>query len=63
VCLLGEERDEYDLRPYMEYLEDTGKTLPIKQVASAKMGPQFGRRKANTSISASGSRPCGSGSP
>ncbi|UTF48989.1 response regulator [Desulfomicrobium sp. ZS1] len=42
VCLLGEERDEYDLRPYMEYLEDTGKTLPIKQVASAKMGPQFG---------------------
>lgn len=42
VCLLGEERDEYDLRPYMEYLEDTEKTLTIKQVASARMGPQFG---------------------
>lgn len=42
VCLLGEERDEYDLRPYMEYLEDKEKTLTIEQVASAKTAPQFG---------------------
>ena len=42
VCLLDEKRDEYDLRPYMEYLEDTEKTLTIEQVASAEMGPQFG---------------------
>lgn len=42
VCLLGEERDEYDLRPYMEYLEDKDKTLTIEQVASAQMDPQFG---------------------
>ncbi|MGE4442648.1 MAG: response regulator [Desulfomicrobium sp.] len=42
VCLLGEEGDECDLRPYMEYLEDDEKTLTIAEVASAKMGPRFG---------------------
>ncbi|MBU4524344.1 MAG: response regulator [Desulfomicrobium sp.] len=42
VCLLGDQGDEYDLRPYMEYLEDKEKTLTIEQVASARMAPQFG---------------------
>ena len=42
VCLLGEKSDEYDLRPYMEYLEDKEKTLTIAKVASAEIGPQFG---------------------
>ena len=42
VCLLGEEGDEYDLRPYMEYLEDKEKTLTIAEAASVEMGQQFG---------------------
>jgi signal transduction histidine kinase/CheY-like chemotaxis protein len=41
VCLLGEKSDEYDLRPYMEYLEDKEKTLTIAEVASAQMDPRF----------------------
>jgi signal transduction histidine kinase/CheY-like chemotaxis protein len=42
VCLLGEDGDEYDLRPYMEYLEDKEKTLTIAEAASLEMSPQFG---------------------
>ena len=42
VCVLGGEGDDYDLRPYMEYLEDAEGTLTVDQAASAEMDSQFG---------------------
>ena len=42
TCVLGAEVEEYDLRPFMEYLEDKEKILGIEQVASPDMAPRFG---------------------
>lgn len=42
VCVLGADVEEYDLRPFMEYLEDKGKILAIEQAASPDMASRFG---------------------
>ena len=42
VCVLGSESDEYDLRPWMEYLEDADRTLTVDQVAAPQTASRFG---------------------
>ncbi|MDO9584521.1 MAG: response regulator [Desulfomicrobium sp.] len=42
VCVLGADVEEYDLRPFMEYLEDKEKILAIEQAASPDMASRFG---------------------
>jgi signal transduction histidine kinase/DNA-binding response OmpR family regulator len=42
VCVLGGEGDEYDLRPYMEYLEDTGGQLTVDRAAAPETASRFG---------------------
>jgi hypothetical protein len=42
VCSLAEGQEEYDLRPFMEYLEDKEGGLGIDQVASPDMASSFG---------------------
>ena len=42
VCSLEEGREEYDLRPFMEFLEDKEGGLGIDQVASPDMASRFG---------------------
>lgn len=42
ICTLEEGREEYDLRPFMEYLEDKEGSLGIDQVASPDMASRFG---------------------
>lgn len=42
VCYLEEGREEYALRPFMEYLEDKEGALGIDQVASPDMASRFG---------------------
>jgi two-component system, sensor histidine kinase and response regulator len=42
ICNLEEGLEEYDLRPYMEYLEDKEGALGIDQVASPDMASGFG---------------------
>jgi len=41
VCVLDGESDEYDLRPYMEYLEDADRTLSVDQAAASETAPRF----------------------
>jgi signal transduction histidine kinase/CheY-like chemotaxis protein len=43
VCNLEEGQDEYDLRPFMEFLEDKEGGLGIDQVASPDMDSRFGQ--------------------
>ncbi|GAB6110267.1 hybrid sensor histidine kinase/response regulator [Desulfomicrobium salsuginis] len=42
VCVLGGESDEYDLRPYMEYLEDADRQLTVDQAAASETDSRFG---------------------
>ena len=42
VCVLGGESDEYDLRPYMEYLEDADRQLTVDQAAAPETDSRFG---------------------
>ena len=42
VCVLDGESDEYDLRPYMEYLEDAERQLTVDQAAAPETGSRFG---------------------
>ncbi len=43
TCVLGAEQEEYDLRPFMEYLEDADRSLSIEQAASPALAGRFGR--------------------
>ena len=42
VCVLGGESDEYDLRPFMEYLEDADRQLTVDQAAAPETDSRFG---------------------
>ena len=42
TCILEESVEEYDLRPYMEFLEDTTGNLTIGQAASETLAGRYG---------------------
>ena len=42
TCLLDSAREEYDLRPFMEVLEDTDQSLTIEQAASTALAGRYG---------------------
>ncbi len=42
ICVLGEKSDEYDLRPFMEYLEDADRQLTVDQAAAPETAALFG---------------------
>ena len=42
TCLLDSAREEYDLRPFMEVLEDADQSLTIEQAASAALAGRYG---------------------
>ncbi|MGE4442649.1 MAG: response regulator [Desulfomicrobium sp.] len=42
TCLLDSAREEYDLRPFMEVLEDADRSLTIEQAASPALAERYG---------------------
>jgi signal transduction histidine kinase/CheY-like chemotaxis protein len=42
TCLLDSAREEYDLRPFMEVLEDADRSLTIEQAASTALAGRYG---------------------
>jgi signal transduction histidine kinase/CheY-like chemotaxis protein len=42
ACVLRAEKEEYDLRPFMEFLEDPDRSLSIDQAASPALADRFG---------------------
>jgi signal transduction histidine kinase/DNA-binding response OmpR family regulator len=42
ACVLRAEMEEYDLRPFMEFLEDPDRSLSIDQAASPDLADRFG---------------------
>jgi len=42
VCVLEKDREEYDIRPFMGYFEDKGKSLTIEDVSAAAISSRFG---------------------
>lgn len=43
TCVLEAERERYDLRPFMEFLEDADRSLSIDQAASPALSDRFGQ--------------------
>lgn len=42
TCLLDSAREGYDLRPFMEVLEDADQSLTIEQAASTALAERYG---------------------